>query len=150
MANLKSYAYTILNVIFFGLVTYLISYISIGQLPKYLQMLGGVLLLAGVLIRVWSTTLFFKHKKQIIAINPSNQILLKEGPYKFSRNPLYIGWFFMLFGYSFIFHSLSVLVFSILFILLTHLYVFYIEEERLVKALGDQYKKYTNEVSRWW
>lgn len=151
---LKSLFYTLFILVFDGLLTYLISkFIPATLSPTYttvLFILGVILIFLGTSIRFWATIFFFKNKKHLIAISPTNQVLLQDGPYKFSRNPLYAGWFVMLFGYTFIFNSVSVLAFSIAFMICTHLYVVYIEEKSLEKKIGKSYNAYKQTVPRWW
>jgi protein-S-isoprenylcysteine O-methyltransferase Ste14 len=51
---------------------------------------AGLLLLAlGFLVRVWATVYFYAHKMRVISLKPQTR-LITSGPYRFSRNPLYL------------------------------------------------------------
>src|SRR5262245_13281911 len=49
-----------------------------------------LLLALGFLLRVWATNYFYAHKMRVISLEPQNA-LITSGPYRFSRNPLYLG-----------------------------------------------------------
>src|SRR5215467_13969670 len=49
-----------------------------------------LLLALGFLIRVWATVYFYANKMRVIWLEPQ-QTLITSGPYRFSRNPLYLG-----------------------------------------------------------
>src|SRR5262249_48176799 len=49
-----------------------------------------LLLAIGFLLRVWATYLFYKRRMKVISLVPQNS-LITTGPYRFSRNPLYLG-----------------------------------------------------------
>lgn len=67
-------------------------------------------------------------------------MLVDSGPYKYVRNPMVTGIFFILFGIGFGVGSLSlVLVFTPLY-MLVHLWELKnIEEPELIKRLGEDY-----------
>src|SRR5215475_14884906 len=54
------------------------------------QALGLTLLALGFLLRVWATVHFYAHKMRVISLEPQ-KALITSGPYRFSRNPLYLG-----------------------------------------------------------
>src|SRR5215470_12618424 len=52
---------------------------------------AALLLLAlGFLLRVWATVYFYAHKMRVISLEPQ-KTLITSGPYRYSRNPLYLG-----------------------------------------------------------
>jgi hypothetical protein len=52
--------------------------------------LGSVLLIVEFLLRVWATFYFYRKRMKVISLSPQ-RILITSGPYRFSRNPLYLG-----------------------------------------------------------
>src|SRR5262245_897033 len=66
---------------------------------------GLLLLLIGFLIRVWATAHFYAHEMHVIRLEPQ-RALITSGPYRFSRNPLYLGGnVFIFFGASLVLGS---------------------------------------------
>jgi protein-S-isoprenylcysteine O-methyltransferase Ste14 len=44
----------------------------------------------GFLVRLWATSHFYAHRMRVISLEPQ-ATLVTSGPYRFSRNPLYLG-----------------------------------------------------------
>lgn len=72
-----------------------------------------------------------------------------KGPYKYSRNPTHFGLFVMSLGLGLILNS----VFSIVFILITHIiakYSFLKKQDKILEErYGDQFSSYKNKVKDW-
>src|SRR4029450_7555264 len=74
------------------------------------QAAAFLLLALGFLVRVWATVYFYAHKMRVISLEPQ-KTLITSGPYRFSRNPLYLGGnVFIFFGTSLLLGSWSALV----------------------------------------
>src|SRR5262245_57042398 len=79
------------------------SFLGVSAFGSPLVKAGGLLLLAlGFLTRVWATVYFYAHRMRVISLEPQER-LITTGPYRFSRNPLYLG------GNVFIFFEASLL-----------------------------------------
>ena len=76
--------------------------------------------------------------------------LVARGPYRFVRNPMYIGAGVALAGASLFYRSLPLLVYAGLFFLVTHLFVVLYEEPTLRRSFGEDYEAYCRRVARWW
>src|SRR5262249_12770271 len=69
-----------------------------------------LLLVLGFLLRVWATVHFYAHRMRVISLEPQ-ETLITTGPYRFSRNPLYLGGnVFIFFGAALLFGSPTALV----------------------------------------
>ena len=75
--------------------------------------------------------------------------LVKKGPYRFVRNPMYLGAALMLIGEILLFESTVLFLYAILVVLVFHLLVTCHEEPALKRKFGDFYKDYFNSVPRW-
>jgi len=71
------------------------------------------------------------------------------GPYKYVRNPMYIGGWTVLFGLGLYLRSISILILSFAMLLLAHLFIIFYEEPALGRRFGATYKDYCASVNRW-
>jgi len=76
--------------------------------------------------------------------------LVNRGPYRFVRNPMYIGAALALAGAALFYGSWSLLVYAGLFLLATHVFVVWYEEPTLRRTLGPEFEAYCRQVRRWW
>ena len=71
------------------------------------------------------------------------------GPYKFVRNPMYIGGFIVLLGFGLFQQSAAILLFTLPWFLFAHLFVIFYEEPHLRATFGEPYNSYCRSVHRW-
>lgn len=109
----------------------------------------GVLFISlGFLLRVWAAVHFYNHKMRVISLEPQGA-LITTGPYKYSRNPLYLGGnVFCFFGAALLFGSPTALVMTVLHIPLVNLMIRR-EEEQLEREFGAEFRTYKKQVRRW-
>jgi protein-S-isoprenylcysteine O-methyltransferase Ste14 len=109
---------------------------------------GALLLAVGFLLRVWATFHFYQHRMKVISLAPQNT-LITTGPYRFSRNPLYLGGnIFIFFGAALLLGSPSALVITALHIPLVDLFIRR-EEKQLETEFGEEWINYRTRVRRW-
>ncbi len=99
-------------------------------------MVGVPIALLGVLLRIWASGHIVKSKK-----------LTKSGPYKYTRNPLYLGSFFIGLGISI---QCGRIIFPILLLILflfIYIPVMKREEEEMEMVFGRDYLEYKKLVS---
>ena len=75
--------------------------------------------------------------------------LVETGPYRFTRNPIYIGFVLAYFGLSIMLTSLWVLLLLIPVLMVLQRGVVEREEDYLERQFGDAYRKYKARVPRW-
>ena len=75
--------------------------------------------------------------------------LITKGLYQFSRNPMFLGTFFIVFGEFLYLGHLLLFFYFLLFVLSFHLYVVRKEEPELRKRFGKEYEKYCEKTPRW-
>lgn len=51
---------------------------------------GWLLVMIGFLLRVWATFHFYQQRMKVLSLVPQRALII-SGPYRFSRNPLYLG-----------------------------------------------------------
>jgi protein-S-isoprenylcysteine O-methyltransferase Ste14 len=125
---------------------------SFLRLPNFSSPVGaafGALLISlGFLIRVWAAVYFYAHKMRVISLEPQGS-LVTTGPYRYSRNPLYLG------GNVFCFFGAALLLGSPTAIVMTALHIPFVnsmisrEERQLELKFGEEFRAYKEQVGRW-
>ncbi|MGH6975059.1 MAG: methyltransferase family protein [Stellaceae bacterium] len=109
---------------------------------------GWLLLTAGFLVRAWATFHFYMHRMRVISLAPQTT-LITTGPYRFSRNPLYLGGnVFIFFGAALLFGSPMALVLTTLHLPLMDRFIRR-EEAQLERTFGADWLRYKARVRRW-
>ncbi len=71
------------------------------------------------------------------------------GPYRWSRNPIYIAALAVILGEAWLFLSEPLLVYAAEAAIICHLFVIGYEERTLRRRFGNDYVAYTRTVNRW-
>lgn len=109
---------------------------------------GWVLVDTGFLLRVWATFDFYERKMKVIKLIPQRK-LVTNGPYRFSRNPLYLGAnVFVFFGAGLLVGSPGALLITAAHLPLVDLFIRR-EERQLEATFGAEYVEYKRHVRRW-
>lgn len=114
------------------------------------QLAGMAVAALGAAIALWCIFTFATIGKGTPAPFDPPRRLVIAGPYRFVRNPMYIGAALALAGAALFYESLPLLGYSVFFILATHLIVVSYEEPALRRAFGQDYESYCSQVRRWW
>ena len=113
------------------------------------QVAGMSLVAIGTAIALWCVfTFVFIGKGTPAPFDPPRKLVIR-GPYRFVRNPMYIGAGMTLAGAALFYQSLSIFIYTGLFFLITHLFVVFYEEPTLRRTFGDEYEAYFRQVRRW-
>jgi protein-S-isoprenylcysteine O-methyltransferase Ste14 len=114
------------------------------------QVAGMIMVAIGTVIALWCVfTFVFIGKGTPAPFDPPRRLVIR-GPYRFVRNPMYIGAGMTLAGAALYYQSLSILLYTCLFVLITHLFVVLYEEPTLRRSFGDEYEAYRRRTTRWW
>ena len=107
------------------------------------------MMLAGALLDFW--VIYYQHVQGEGTPSPlvPTQRLVQEGPFAFSRNPMYIGTLTMYTGLALTMGSVAMLLLVALGALLVHGYVVLVEEKEMAARFGDEYREYQKRVPRW-
>ena len=109
---------------------------------------GAAFLTLGFGVMMWAWWLF---RQGGTPIRPTDRAtkLVTTGPFRFSRNPMYLGIVGMLLGVAVWVGSAALLIAPAAFLLLMSRVFIPFEEARLREAFPDVYPTYTNKVRRW-
>jgi protein-S-isoprenylcysteine O-methyltransferase Ste14 len=109
---------------------------------------GLVFILLGLALNTWSVRELKKRNTTIDFQEMPNR-LVTDGPFRISRNPLYLGGVILSLGIAILLGSLITFVFPVaLLLILDRLYI-PAEETRLEKIFGQEYLEYRQKVRRW-
>ena len=75
--------------------------------------------------------------------------LVTRGPYRFVRNPMYVGVGMFFVGAAVFYQSLLFLAYAFLFFVSSHAFIALYEEPSLRRTFGDEYTAYCGRVRRW-
>ena len=102
----------------------------------------------GIFMAAISAYLF---KKAGTGIEPFDEAttLVKNGFYRYSRNPMYLGMFLMLMGSAFLMGSIGALLPMPVFVLIIRNNFVLAEERFLEASFGERYLEYKSTVRRW-
>lgn len=114
------------------------------------QQIGGIVTATlGGLLALWCVLAFALIGKGTPAPFDPPRTLVIRGPYRFVRNPMYIGATLGLLGAALFYQSWSLALYAGIFVLLTHLFVIAYEEPTLRRSFGTEYDDYRSSVRRW-
>jgi protein-S-isoprenylcysteine O-methyltransferase Ste14 len=117
--------------------------------PATWNLAGLVAVTAGLALYVWCLAFHFRTYRAAVRIGFTPPHLVVGGPYRYSRNPMYVAGLSAWLGWTVFYGSLAVLVGSVL---LWSLFTFRVipgEERQLEALFGDAYLEYKRSVHRW-
>ena len=109
---------------------------------------GALLLAPGIAINLSGFMTQRRAGTDPIPFHPSTKIVA-HGPYRFTRNPMYVGFTLMTLGLGVLFDSGWVLLAAALGLILVDRLVVVREERYLERKFGEEYLAYKRRVRRW-
>jgi protein-S-isoprenylcysteine O-methyltransferase Ste14 len=142
-----------------GVGWYVPQQIAAGRFPAPgLWQAGWALIAAGIALYFWCLLMFlfaggtpavFFTRPLRFLIGAEPEEVVQRGPYRFSRNPMYVAVVATIFGQALVYRSAAVLRYGLAVALVFHLVVVVIEEPHLRVARGVEYERYRRSVRRW-
>jgi protein-S-isoprenylcysteine O-methyltransferase Ste14 len=108
-----------------------------------------LLLVPGALLCAWCVWDFSGAGRGTPAPFDPPRRLVVRGPYRFVRNPMYIGFLLVLVGEAALTASAGLLAYSTVVALALHVFVVSYEERALLRRFGESYQRYCHHVRRW-
>lgn len=117
--------------------------------PGLGNLVSLVLIGAGISGIVWTMALHYRRTPQRVEWERTPRYLLFRGPYRFTRNPMYLTELMLWLGWAFFYGSVPVFV-GFLFLSVIMNFVAVPREERELEArFGEAYREYKRSVPRW-
>lgn len=112
--------------------------------PIGLMLAGLGMLLAGACVATFVT----RGRGTPAPFDPPREFVV-TGPYRYVRNPMYIGGTLVILGAGLILSSPAIVILGFAFVLIMHLFVVLYEEPALTRRFGAAYEAYRGSVDRW-
>jgi protein-S-isoprenylcysteine O-methyltransferase Ste14 len=118
--------------------------------PQGVVNIAGLLLVAaGALLLGWSVREFLIVGKGTLAPWWPPKQLVTSGPFRFSRNPLYIAMGAIAAGWAVAYWSRPLALYAIVLLLMFQLRILLGEEPTMARHFGPQWEAYARRVPRW-
>ena len=130
------------------LLEYLFPIYSGGPVLIIRVIIGGIFIIAAGCFAVSAFIVLIRNKTTFEPQKPTTMIV-KDGPFRFSRNPMYLSLIILIAGIAFMFFSIWLFIsIPVLFLLLRFCAV-KPEESYLTLKFGKEYLDYKTRVRRW-
>jgi len=110
--------------------------------------LGATLVLAAIPVFASAVAMFRRAGTPIQSVRPTKRIV-QTGPYRFTRNPIYLAFTLLHLGVALSVNSLWLLAMLLLTLVVMSYGVIAREERYLERRFGDEYRRYKRSVRRW-
>lgn len=117
--------------------------------PGNWNLIGLIAVVIGLSLYVWCLIFHFKSYSESVRIGFSPPQLVAVGPYRYSRNPMYVAGLFSWIGWTIFYGSPAVFVALVLLFSAFTFRVIPQEERQLEELFGDSYLEYKHSVHRW-
>jgi protein-S-isoprenylcysteine O-methyltransferase Ste14 len=114
------------------------------------QATGILVATVGAALALWCVLTFALLGKGTPAPFDPPRRLVNRGPYRFVRNPMYLGAATALAGAALFYQSPVLASYAGAFLVMTHGFVVWYEEPTLRATFGPEYDEYCSRVQRWW
>jgi protein-S-isoprenylcysteine O-methyltransferase Ste14 len=103
----------------------------------------------GVGLAIWGERMFAAAGTDIMPASTTNKRLVTGGPFRFTRNPMYLGMVLVSLGIGLYAGTAPFFVVPILMFLLCNFVFIPFEEAKMQRQFGNQYTDYLHRVRRW-
>ncbi|MEZ9997536.1 isoprenylcysteine carboxylmethyltransferase family protein [Vibrio lentus] len=112
--------------------------------------LAGLVVIGVGLLLAMSGKLLFKKRNTNIMTFDEPTLLVTEGVYKYTRNPMYLGFVVSLLGFAILTGAAnSSFLLTAIFVLVTDRWYIKFEEQMMRDKFGQDYEDYCRKVRRW-
>ncbi|MCB9892918.1 MAG: isoprenylcysteine carboxylmethyltransferase family protein [Planctomycetes bacterium] len=119
------------------------------MLPREYGLALGIGVLGLALFFIPTAPILFAIHRTTIVPHGTARKLIERGPYRVSRNPMYVGLVVVYLGVTLLLDSAWPLMFLALPVWFTHAKTIPYEERVLEGVFGEEYREYARRVPRW-
>ena len=117
--------------------------------PGWFNLLGLIPIGAGAAFLVWCFRLHFVGVRGSFEMERTQNYLVVAGPYRFTRNPMYLSGMLIWLGWIIFYGSVAVLAGTVVVWGIVAMLVVPWEERNLEARFGEAYLRYKHSVPRW-
>jgi protein-S-isoprenylcysteine O-methyltransferase Ste14 len=110
---------------------------------------GIALILAGVALAAWGRLTFLAQRAEIVPGSQTHRALIAAGPFRFTRNPMYLGLLTIGVGAALVAGTWLMWLVPVLLFVLDNFVIVPFEERSMDRTFGDAYRRYRAAVRRW-
>ena len=147
MLKLPPPVWTFLALIIAGAVSW--SYAWRTLLDLRIRWLGIVLVALGLAFAFWAALLFRREGTQLNPTSETNKRLVVRGPFRFTRNPMYLGLLLLTLGIAFLVGSLPMFAVPFVVFAIANWAHIPFEEAKMHRQFVAEFDNYINQVRRW-
>ena len=129
------------------IVLFFVLFPDCNRIPFPYNLIGLLFIFTGIQLSGKSRDFFKKYVTASDFSRPS--YFINEGIYKKTRNPMYLGMFYLLPGIAVCFQNLFSMLVLVLFMMIMNVFLIPFEEKAMEDVFGDQYVEYKKSVRRW-
>ena len=131
-----------------GIASHFIHAMPVASGTLYIRWLGGILALSSAALAIWAARVMKKAGTNVRPDLPTLAIV-RRGPYRFSRNPMYVSLCLLQLAISLLLNDwIPLLLVSVLLAVL-HFGVVLREEAYLERKFGSEYLEFKKSARRW-
>jgi protein-S-isoprenylcysteine O-methyltransferase Ste14 len=120
-----------------------------GRSETPLRQAGYAPLAGGAALLLWCVREFYVVGRGTLAPWAPPRRLVTTGPYRYSRNPMYLGVLLLLSGWATLFGSRTLVIYAVCVALAFQLRVLLAEEPWAARTFGRDWDEYRARVPRW-
>ena len=147
MMKLPPPAWAFLYLIIAGVVSWFYPWRALVDLR--IVWLGVALVAIGVAISVWASLLFRREGTELNPTSEVNKSLVVRGPFRFTRNPMYLGLVIFTLGMALGVGSLPMFAVPLLVFVTANWAHIPFEEAKMRRQFGTAFDHYMRQVRRW-
>ena len=147
MRNIPPPVFTLAYVLIAAALSYLAGWPRVPGLP--LVPLAVVLVAAGLALSATAVALFRREDTEINPVSATNRKLVISGPYRFTRNPMYLGLVTITLGIAFWIGASPMFLAPIATFTTANWVNVPFEEAKMRRQFGAEFDAYVSRVRRW-
>jgi len=147
MLKLPPPIWTLIYLAIAGAVSWALGWPGLPGLPQ--PLIGGALFFLAWVFPVWAVRLFQMEGTELDPASTTNARLIVRGPYRVTRNPMYLGLTVSTIGLAIWIGDWPFLVVPVAVFLTANFVHIPFEEANMRRQFGDAYDRYTARVRRW-